>query len=207
MHTPSFDHTDREILSREELHKGFLKVNRYTLRHRLYAGGWSGIFTREILERDPGVGVLLYDPDLDKVVLIEQFRAGCLDNEDGPWVLELVAGIIDTRESPEQVACREAREEAGLSVTDLIPVCSYYNSPGGSSEKLHVLCGRVNAEEAGGVFGLPDEHEDIKTVVMTREDAMQAVATGRINNAMAIIALQWLAINLDAVRAGMIHRQ
>ena len=198
-----FGSEDRVIIDREQLHSGFLGVARYTLKHRLYQGGWSNAFTREVLERAPGVGVLLYDPDLDKVVLVEQFRAGCLDNPEGPWVLELVAGIVDTDESLEQVACREAHEEAGLTLSDLIPVCTYYNSPGGSSEKLTVLCGRVDANAAGGYFGLPEENEDIKTVVMGREAALQAVNDGRINNAMAILALQWLALNLDTVKAEM----
>lgn len=204
-----FDHDDYDNLGCETLHSGFLRVSRYTLRHRLFEGGWSEAFTREILERNPGVGVLLYDPDLDKVVLVEQFRAGCLGNSAGPWVLELVAGIIDTNESPEEVARREAREEAGLEVTTLIPVCDYYNSPGGSSEHLSIVCAHADALQAGGVHGLDHEHEDIRTVVLDRQEAMAAIATGRINNAMAIIALQWLALNLKQVckqlgRAGQV---
>lgn len=203
---PVFDRQDVKVLGTENCHSGFLDVNRYTVRHRLYQGGWSDTVTREVMERAPGVGVLLYDPERDKVVLVEQFRAGCLENPRGPWVLELVAGIVEDGEAPVEVAIREAREEANQSIENLLPVCEYYNSPGGSSEKLYIFCAGVDAEQAGGVFGLVDEHEDIRTVIMDRSEAEQRVAEGGINNAMSIIALQWLTLNLTRVRKELLAR-
>jgi ADP-ribose pyrophosphatase len=191
-----------EILSSTLCHDGFLQVERLQLRCRLYEGGWSPVFTREVLRREPGAGVLLYDPRLDKVLLVEQFRVGCLDDRDnGPWALELVAGLVESGESPAEVAIREAEEEAGLVLQGLLPVCEYYNSPGGSSEKLSVFCAGFNA--AGlepGIFGLAGESENIRTVLLDRKEALSAVAAGRINNAMSIIALQWLQLNLEQVR-------
>ncbi len=193
---------DVEVLTREICHQGFLTIEAITLRHRLFQGGWSQPMRRELMRRKPGVGVLLYDPDLDKVVLVEQFRVGCLnDARRGPWAIELVAGIIDSNESPSEVAVREAREEANVDIADLIPITEYYNSPGGSDEKLWVFCAAVDASRVGGVHGVSDEHEDIRVLVMSREQAEQAMASGRIANAMAIIALQWLRINLDKVRS------
>ena len=197
---PVFDRQDVKVLGSESCHSGFLDVKRYTLRHRLYRGGWSDTLHRELMERAPGVGVLLYDPERDKVVLVEQFRAGCLENPRGPWVQELVAGIIEDGETPADVAIREAREEANQSIERLLPVCEYYNSPGGSSEKHYLFCAGVNAELAEGVFGLEEEQEDIRTVIMDRSEAEQRIAAGRINNAMSIIALQWLTLNLTRVR-------
>lgn len=200
--TRSFGSNDCAILDRTLLHDGFLKIERLTLKCRLFQGGWSGAFTREVLRRERGVGVLLYDPHLDKVLMVEQFRVGCLeDSVNGPWALELVAGLLEAGETPEEVARREVQEEAGLQVGRLLPICEYYNSPGGSSEKLNVYCAGFDATQAGGIFGVDSEAENIRAVVLDRGEAQAAVAGGRINNAMSIIALQWLQLNLATVKA------
>jgi ADP-ribose pyrophosphatase len=203
---PQFGREDVDVLATERLHDGFLKVDRLRLRCRLYEGGWSNEFYREVLARQPGVGVLLYDPLLDKVLLVEQFRAGCLDDAQvGPWALELVAGLLEVGESPEDVARREAQEETGVVVPDvLLKVCEYYNSPGGSSEMLTILCGRFDAAcTASGIFGLATESENIRSLVIDRAQALAGVTSGRIRNAMSIIALQWLELNLASVRAAL----
>jgi len=200
---PVFGLADVELLERRSCYQGFLRVDRLTLKCRRYEGGWSREFHREVLLRHPGVGVLLYDPERDEVLMVEQFRVGCLDDdENGPWALELVAGLIDTDESEREVARREAEEEAGVSVGHLIPICRYYSSPGGSNERLAVFCGGFDAGNyRRGIYGLVDENENIRTVTITRSEALAAVQSGRINNAMSIIALQWLELNLAWVRA------
>jgi ADP-ribose pyrophosphatase len=138
--------------------------------------------------------------------MVEQFRVGCLgDQRNGPWALELVAGLVDTDENPEQVAIRETAEEAGLQVGALIPVVEYFNSPGGSSEKLSVYCAGFDADQETGIFGVIDEAENIRSCVLSREAALAAVASGRINNAMSIIALQWLQLNLAKVRESLLQ--
>jgi ADP-ribose pyrophosphatase len=200
--TSVFGRGDVDILESTTCYQGFLRIDRLRLRCRLYEGGWSREITREVLHREPGIGVLLYDLHLDKVLMVEQFRVGCLDDRDnGPWALELVAGLLDdASESPEDVAKRESQEEAGVSVSRLLRICSYYNSPGGSSERLTVFCGGFDSRNAGGIFGVDSESENIRTVILTRVEALAAVRQGRINNAMSIIALQWLELHLDAVR-------
>lgn len=198
---PVFSRSDVEVIERQSCYQGFLKIERLTLKCRRYEGGWSRVFHRELLLRHRGAGVLLYDPRTDQVLLVEQFRAGCLDDErNGPWALELVAGLIDKGESPEQVAIREAQEEAGTVISGLIRICEYYNSPGGSNERLSIYCAGFDAGKGGGYFGLDEEHEDIRTVILSRTAALNAIAGGRINNAMSIIALQWLELNLPEVR-------
>ncbi|HEY0960742.1 MAG TPA: NUDIX domain-containing protein [Pseudomonadales bacterium] len=203
--TRSFGLNDVEIRERVRLHDGFLKVERLTLTCRLFEGGWSAPFTREVLRRERGVGVLLYDPRLDKVLMVEQFRVGCLDDAvNGPWALELVAGLLDKDgENPAEVARREAVEEAGVSVGNLLRICEYYNSPGGSSEQLTIFCAAFDATEAGGIFGVDSEAENIRAVILDRSEALAAVAAGTINNAMSIIALQWLQLNLAAVQQSL----
>jgi ADP-ribose pyrophosphatase len=178
------------------------------LKCRLFEGGWSKEFYREVLRRDPGVGVLLYDPHLDKVLLVEQFRIGCVDDQrNGPWALELVAGLLEHGESPAEVAIRETQEETGIRIEGLLPVCEYYNSPGGSAEKMTVYCAGFDAAKAGGIFGVETEAENIRTVVLSRQEAQDALASGRINNAVSIIALQWLQLNLEKTKAALLAQQ
>jgi ADP-ribose pyrophosphatase len=199
-----FGHEDVQILGCSVCHDGFLKIDLLRLKCRLFEGGWSREFTREVLRREPGIGVLLYDRHLDKVLMVEQFRVGCLDDHsNGPWALELVAGLLEEGETPAGVARREVAEEAGVTISKVLPVCEYYNSPGGSSEKLTVFCAGFDATSTGGIFGVETEAENIRTVILDRAEALQAVASGRINNAMSIIALQWLQLNLEWVKAAL----
>lgn len=180
---------------KEALYSGFLRLYRYTIRHRLFKGGWSVPLQREAVVRPPSVGVVLYDPDLDKVVLVEQFRMGPLLSDDDPWLLEVVAGISEPGESLEEVAYREVKEESDCDVTHLIPLTDFYMSPGASNEKLKLYCGIVDASNAGGVFGLDEEGEDIKVHVIPFPEAYTMVEDGRIANAPAVIALQWLKLH------------
>ncbi|WP_422911140.1 NUDIX domain-containing protein [Pseudomonas sp. MAC6] len=191
---------DVEVIAREACFSGFYKLDRLRLRHRQFAGGMGPTLTRELFVRFDAVCVLPYDPQRDCVVLIEQFRVGALDKSPNPWLLELVAGLIDKDEEPEEVARREAVEEANLQLTSLWPITQYYPSPGGSDERVHLFVGRCSSEGAGGVHGLAEEGEDIRVQVMPLEDALAAVRDGRIDNAASIIALQWLALNRDEVR-------
>ncbi len=183
---------DYEIVAREAGYDGFFRLDRLSVRFRRYDGGWSEI-TREVLERGHAAGVLLYDPARDKVVLVEQFRAPAVDAPGGPWLIETVAGIIEAGETPEDVARRETAEETSLAVGALERIGAFMLSPGGASEFITLFCGRVDSRDAGGVHGIDDE--DIRTVVMATDDALAAVADGRIVAANAVIALQWLALN------------
>ena len=184
-----------EVDHRETLFDSFLRVDRLKLRHSLFAGGWSELMTREPLLRPRAVGVLLFDPVRQQVVLVRQIRVGMLDEGQHPWLLELVAGMVESDEEPIEVAARESIEEANTKPQDLLQICEYYNSPGISNERITLFCGRVDATQAGGIFGLDAEHEDIEVVVLSLADALTKVASGEINNAMSIIALQWLQLN------------
>jgi ADP-ribose pyrophosphatase len=196
----AFTHNDYEVLQRETLAEGFLRLVRYHFRQRQYAGGFSEAFTREVLEGRPAAAVLLYDPALDKVVLIEQFRPGALANPQSPWLVEIVAGLYDPDESPSAVAMRESEEEAGCKILDIYPICEYFVSPGQSNEHISLFCGKVNASHAGGVHGLPEENEDIMTLVLPFEDAYRMIRECKIKTAPAIISLQWLKLNREWLR-------
>ncbi|MCY1286967.1 ADP-ribose pyrophosphatase [compost metagenome] len=189
-----------QIVEREACFRGFYRLDRLHLRHRQFAGGMGPTISRELFVRHDAVCVLPYDPQRDCVVLIEQFRVGAMEKTANPWLLELVAGLIDKDEQPEEVARREALEEAGLPLGALWPITQYFPSPGGSDELVHLFVGRCDSQGAGGVHGLAEEGEDIRVHVWPLEDALQAVRDGRINNAASIIALQWLALNRAEVR-------
>lgn len=191
---------DIEIIEREACFRGFYRLDRLHLRHRQFSGEMGPTLSRELFVRHDAVCVLPYDPVRDEVVLIEQFRVGAMEKSANPWLLELVAGLIDTDEQPEEVAHRESLEEAGLVLTSLWPVTQYYPSPGGSDERVYLYVGRCDSAGAGGVHGLAEEGEDIRVHVWPLEDALAAVRDGRIDNAASIIALQWLALNRVEVR-------
>lgn len=191
---------DVQIAQREVCFRGFYQLDRVHLRHRQFSGEMGPLIRRELFVRHDAVCVLPYDPQRDEVVLIEQFRIGALDKSANPWLLELVAGLIDKDEQPEEVAHREAKEEADLILGPLWPLTCYYPSPGASDERVHLYLGRCDSRGAGGVHGLPEEGEDIRVHVLAFADALQAVRDGRIDNAASIIALQWLALNRDEVR-------
>ncbi|MEZ5489798.1 MAG: NUDIX domain-containing protein [Gammaproteobacteria bacterium] len=196
-----FEHADLEVLSRERVYDGFIPVDVLQLRHRLFAGGWSETMRRELAIRPAAVGVLLYDPRRDDLVMVKQFRTGVLDADHSPWLLEIVAGLADADEAPIEVAKREAREEANCAITEVIPICEYFNSPGWCDEKINLFCARVDAGQLQGIHGLDAEHEDILIVSVPLPQAVEMIATGEINNAMSIIAIQWLQLNRERLRA------
>ena len=189
------------VLERAVAYHGYFKIVRYRLRHRLFAGGVSGDLIREVFERGHAVAVLPFDPERNEVVLIEQFRVGALGVVDDPWLLEPVAGIIESGESAPEVARREAAEEAGLELLELVPACTYFASPGGSTETCQVFIGRVDAGDARGVFGRADEGEDIKVHVVPLETALDWLDDGRIHAATTTMALQWLALHRAELEA------
>jgi ADP-ribose pyrophosphatase len=192
---------DVEVLTKETVFQGYFRVDRYRLRHRTFAGGWSAEMVREVFERGHAVVVLLYDPDRDQIALIEQFRPGAYAAGWHPWLIECVAGIIEEGEDPDDVARRETEEEAGASPADLIHIGDYLVTAGGSSESCKLYCAKVDCSKIEGIHGLEHEGEDIRTLVVSAAEALAMVRDGRVNNAMAVVAIQWLALEKDALKA------
>jgi len=191
-----------EVLSSETAFQGYFRIDRHRLRVEQFAGGMGSPMTREVFERGQVAAVLPVDPVREQVVLIEQFRPGAWACGWHPWLLECVAGIIEVGESPEDVCRREAEEESGCVVSDLIPIAApFLSSPGACSETVALYCGRVDAAGAGGLHGLDEEHEDIRVDTFGIDEAIGLLDAGRIVNAKTIIALQWLALNRERVLA------
>ncbi|MFI3187614.1 MAG: NUDIX domain-containing protein [Methylococcaceae bacterium] len=191
---------DFEVLHREIIYQGFFRVEKYRLKHTLFGGGWSSEITRELFRRGSCVAVLLYDPTADKVVLIEQFRAGAILRPEKAWLIEIVAGAIEEGESAVEVAYRESLEEAGCEIQQLMVINEFYTTPGGSSEWITLFCGKVDSTEVGGIHGLDHEDEDIWVRTVDFSQAYLMLKNGEIDSAIPIIAIQWLALNREQLR-------
>ena len=193
MTKPPPSHPDVEIVETTTLAARHLRIDIFRFRHRLFSGEWSGERSYEVLRRGQAVAIVLYDPDRDAVVLVEQFRLPALLAGSSPWQLEAAAGLIDTDETPEAVAIRETREETGLAlIGESIRIQRYLSSSGNSDESVVLFCGRVDSASASGVHGLPEEHEDIRVVVKTLAEIEALVDAGAIESGHTLIALYGL---------------
>ena len=189
-----------EIIEKEILYSGFFRMEKYRLKHTLYAGGWSPEISRELFVRGSCVAVILYDPHADKVILIEQFRAGAILQPDRAWLVEIVAGAIEEGETATEVAYRESLEEAGCEIQELLVINEFYTTPGGASERITLFCGKVDSTHIGGIHGLDHEDEDILVRAVAFDEAYQMVENNEIESAIPIIAIQWLALNKQKLK-------
>lgn len=187
--------TPYDVIEEREAYRGYAKVYEYHLTHQRYDGAVSECMTREVFSSGDAVVVLLYDAKRGEILLTEQFRPGPLPRNDNPWVIEAVAGRIDTDETPEAVARRECVEEAGVTVGELIKVAEMYNSPGIFSEYVYLYVGEADLTGAGGLHGVDHEHEDIKAMVCSLDEAIEALGDGRLRSAPSFVLIQWLAMN------------
>ena len=188
-----------KIINKEILYSGFFRMEKYCLQHTLYGGGWSAEINRELFVRGSCVAVLLYDPERDKVVLIEQFRAGAILNPDRAWLVEIVAGAIEENETAKEVAYRESIEEAGCDIQELIVINEFYTTPGGASERITLFCGKIDSSNVGGIHGLDHEDEDIWVRTVDFDEAYRMIENNEIESAIPIIAIQWLALNKEKI--------
>jgi ADP-ribose pyrophosphatase len=184
---------DIEVLKRDVLGQGWGTLERYHLKHRRFDDTWSDEIDRDLYTIGEVAAVLLYDPKHDTVLLTEQFRTCGLRYGEATWLVEIVAGLIDGDDAPQETARREAKEEAGCDVGKLVHISTNYSSPGGYGERMHLYAAGADLSEAGGFFGLAHEHEDIRALVVPFSDALAACDDGRIIDGKTLITLNWLA--------------
>lgn len=170
------------------------KVKEAYLRHEKFDGTMSGTIRRISLERGDSVAILIYNTNTNKITLISQFRYPTYEASHG-WILETIAGIIDKDEAPEDVARREVQEEAGLNVTTLEHIATFYPSPGGSSERIYLYYAEISNKRSndGEIGGLLCEDENIKSYEFSLDEALEKIKSGEIMDAKTIIGIQWLA--------------
>lgn len=191
---------DMEIVQDKIVWNGFFKMHELHIKHRKFDGNWTPQLNRELFHRGRAAAAVVYDPKLHAIGLIEQFRVGAIDSELSPWCLEVVAGVVEPDESIDDLIKRELKEEAGIHEAELIPISTYYSSPGGCNEKIHLYCALADLNAAEGNFGLDAEHEDIYFHVFPADDVFRDMLQGRTNNAATLIGLQWLQLNYERLQ-------
>ncbi|SJZ49824.1 ADP-ribose pyrophosphatase [Enhydrobacter aerosaccus] len=189
-----------EVVRKEVAFQGYFKVIRYFFRHGLHQGGQSKVISREVFERGQAGAVLPYDPKRDEVVLIRQFRAGAFVAGHHPFTWETVAGMLEDGETAEAMVRREAVEEADLAITDVWPIQNMMLTPGACSEACRLFLGRADTTNAGGIFGLETEDENIFVKVLPFSEALAMVERNEVDNAVSVVALLWLALHREEVR-------
>ena len=114
------------------MYSGYFKLKKLEFIHQKHDGTWTNQVDREIFGGANVSTLLPYDSKRKEIVLLQQFRAGAISRYDEDYLLEIVAGIIDGNESPEETAKRECFEETGCIVNKIIPIQGYFPAPGSS---------------------------------------------------------------------------
>ncbi len=180
---------DYKIINKERVYQGFFSMHEYTVEHDRFDGGSLQV-RRENMERGDAAAMLLYDAKLDEVLLLEQFRIGPVARDDNPWLIEIVAGMIDAGETAEQAVIREAEEEAGFVPATVTFLGRYYTTPGACSERIDLFLGLVDKHHpVSGGGGCDAEQEDIRSFWVSRQQAMQMLAAGKIASGAPMLAL------------------
>jgi ADP-ribose pyrophosphatase len=195
------DDTRLRIHGCERVLDGWIAVDDLELSHRRFDGGWTRALDRRIVRRGEAVVVLPYDAARDRVVFIEQFRAGAIADARSPWLVEIVAGLRDKGGSPEETARRELAEEAGLDAGELLQVWEGYATPGFADEYLYGFIAQVDAGAVDGHHGLEEEDEDIRPFSLAFDEALDWWRRAEIRNLPAITTLLALAAERPRLRA------
>ena len=185
-----------KILNKKNIHNGFFKMNEITLKYKKYDGSWSNEIKRELFGGAQVSAVLPYDPENKKIVLIQQFRPGTISRDSNNYLDEIVAGIIDPGETPEDTAIRECLEETGCKVKNLRSIQGYFPAPGSSESFYHLFLAEVIAPDKEAIRGLENENEDILVKSYTFEQVREKMEKNEILNGLTLIALQWFFLNI-----------
>jgi ADP-ribose pyrophosphatase len=172
----------------------FFKLAGMHIEHRRFDGTMTPPLRREVLVGVDAALVLPYDPVRDRLLIIEQFRSGPTRRGDrNPWSLEPVAGIVDAGETPQEAARRETAEEAGLDVTRLERMFSFYPSPGSSTDYFHCYAALADLPDDHATRGgLESEAEDIRLHLVSRETALGLIDSGEITAGPLIAMIYWI---------------
>jgi nudix-type nucleoside diphosphatase (YffH/AdpP family) len=185
-----------EVLQKKRVFDDFFKIDEAVVRFEKFNGQMSPPVKRLNFERGDAAAVLIFNPETQNVILINQFRYPTYDKTGG-WLIEIVAGMVDKNETPVECIRREILEETGYQVKHLIPIQSFYPSPGGSSERIFLFYAEVNKSDKvtkGG--GKETENEDIQVVEFPLPDLWKKLNEGKIMDAKTSIALLWFKCNM-----------
>ena len=180
-----------KIINKKNLYSGFFSLNKYEFIHQKHDGNWTGKVEREIFGGAHVATLLPFDPIKKEIILIQQFRAGVLSRYDEEYLYEIVAGIIDNNEKPEDTAKRECLEETGCKVKKILPIQNYFPAPGSSESYYHLFLGEIDSFEGERIRGLEKENENILVKAFKIEQVRKLLKDKKILNGLTLIALQW----------------
>lgn len=184
-----------KILAKKLLYQGFNKIYAYDLAIASMdqQKAYRTLHQREVIQCFDSVFVLIYVPLVDSFILCQEFRVGvfCNRDQDDAYIYECVAGMIDKHASPEQIACAEVYEEAGIQVTALQQIAMVYASPGRMTEKTYVYYTEVGVVPNTGLYGLASEGEEIRTQLISRKEIYKMMDDMKIIDSMTLLALNW----------------
>jgi nudix-type nucleoside diphosphatase (YffH/AdpP family) len=177
------------IIATEIMAKGWSQLVRLKV-DAAQRGRATVVLNREVADHGHGAAILPIDWARCTVLLVRQWRAGAAFSGHDGWLVEACAGLLDA-DDPARCAKREAFEEMGVEVRNVLHVCDCFASPGAFSEKLSLFIADYSPEDrtqSGG--GLASEHEDIEVLEMPLRQAHALIGTGGIQDAKTIILLQ-----------------
>lgn len=201
MKKEQYTQKDIKVLSRESIYQGFVKLEKVSIQYRLFnQDKFSKVVERELIHRKKAAGVLIYNDEQKRFALIEQFRIGAIEDTRTPWHLEIIAGVLDGDESPEECIYRESIEEASCKLYDLEHLFTFYPSAGSCDELLYLYTAQADFPESGSIFGLAEEGENIKLHLFDYSQVQDLFLNEQLRNAPVIIALQWLKQHIQALQ-------
>ena len=176
---------------KEKISNGFLSVFRLVFDQITFKGENMENVQREVLYRPrPVVFLTLFDPNTQKALFVKQVRSSAIiDSPDTPYVVEPVAGIVDEGQTPIEAAIREAKEEANvdLNESDLVSMGECYLSPGISNEYAYFYSAEFDSSNyETGFFGLPSEHEDIQTLLLSSNEVEDLIDKVSVSTLMSL---------------------
>jgi nudix-type nucleoside diphosphatase (YffH/AdpP family) len=199
-----------DIRNRERILDDFFKVDKYTVSHETFDGGMTPHLPVLVFERGDAVAALLYDPVRRKVIAVNQFRLPTREKGQGRgWLVEAIAGMIKgsregaPEETPLQCLIREVREETGYEITQASPVSTFFSSPGGSTERIHLFYAEVQSTDQKSKGGGEDLGEDIEIVEYDVDEFLHKLANGEFEDPKLIIAGQWFQARRGTLQSGI----
>lgn len=186
-------HLPITINNQKEVYRGFRRLDLIE-----YEEDESGLRAkRELVQGQHAVAVVVYDPKLERLVMIRQFRLGAQLGTGHGFTCEIVAGMIDEGEPPIETARRELTEETGLVASHLEPLCQFLTTPGLTSEVVHLFYAEVDASNLATSAGAENESEQTFPFLLTYEEAMEAVDQNDVYNGIVMLGLMWFARHRD----------
>ena len=192
-----------DIIEMSRAYTGYFAVDEVALRHEQFDGQMSEVLHRSYFVAGDAALVLPYDPVRDRVLVVEQMRMGPLGRGDPQvWQLEPIAGRVDPGETGEQAALREAKEEAGLSLTSLETVAKGYPSPGDSTGYYHIFVGVTDLpDDTAGIGGLETEDENIRSRLISFDDFLAMAERQALSTTPVTLLAYWLAHHRSRLRS------